>query len=206
VLEPAPWLCIDTHCFDTSVKELLAPTGSGGATDRVRVLETAIENYAGPFLDGEEADWVLEERERLHSLFVRATSELVCIYGAAERYDEAIAAARRIIAADPFREAMFRKFLILLVLNGQRGEAIRQYERWSASFRRELGVDPMPQTVRLAQEIRAGQIFEWLDTIGMQYFSGPEKGPRNERPVQHFEAPGAAMRVATSTAINTRRG
>lgn len=206
VLEPAPWLAIDTHRFDASVKELLAPRDSGSDADRVRVLEAAIESYAGPFLDGEDADWVLEERERLHSLFVRASSELVCIYGGADRYDDAIAAARRVIAADPFRESIFRKFIVLLVLNGQRADAIRHYERWSASFRRELAIDPMPQTARLAQEIRSGQIFERLDAMKAQYFFGPEAGPRDDTGAQRFDIGATTMRAPAPTALNARHG
>jgi DNA-binding SARP family transcriptional activator len=148
------------------------------------VLEAAVESYAGPFLDGDDADWVLEERERLHSLFVRMASELVSSYGAAERYEEAIAAARRIIAADPFRESIFRKLAVLLVLNGQRAEALRHYDRWSALFRRDLGIDPMPQTFRLIEEIRSGRICEQLDAVKMQYFScatATEKNAGRER-------------------------
>jgi DNA-binding SARP family transcriptional activator len=205
VLEPAPWLAIDTHRFDASVKELLAPREDGSVAERIRVLEGAIESYAGPFLDGEDADWVLEERERLHSLFVRATSELVCIYGAFDRYDEAIAAARRIIAADPFRESVLRKLIVLLVLNGQRADAIRQYDRWSASFRRELGIDPMPQTVRLAQEIRSGQIFEMLDEIKMQYFSDAKARSRSESSTQDMGLPATAMRRSSPAVINAKR-
>lgn len=204
VLEPAPWLAIDTHRFDASLKESLIPRDGESIGQRVRVLEAAIESYGGPFLDGEDADWVLEERERLHSLFVRAASELVCIYGAAERYDEAIATARRVIAADPFRESIFRKFIVLLLLNGQRADAIRQYERWSASFRRELGIDPMPQTVRLAEEIRSGQIFERLDAMTMQYFSRAEIGRRSESAIQDLD-PATTMRAAR-TVINARSG
>lgn len=178
VLEPAPWLMIDTHRFDAAVKELMHPRMSGDDSARLAVLEAAVEGYVGPFLDGDDADWVLEERERLHSLFVRVASELVSSYGAAERYDEAIAAARRIIAADPFRESIFRKLAVLLVLNGQRADALRHYERWSALFRRDLGIDPMPQTLRLIEEIRSGQIFERLDAIKMQFFSLAEVGPK----------------------------
>jgi DNA-binding SARP family transcriptional activator len=171
VLEPASWLAIDTHRFEAAVKEVLDPRSGQDGAARLAVLEAAVESYVGPFLDGDDADWVLEERERLHSLFVRMASELVCSYGAAERYDEAIAAARRIIAADPFRESIFRKLAILLVLNGQRAEALRHYERWSALFRRDLGIDPMPQTLRLIEEIRSGQICERLDAVKMQCFS-----------------------------------
>src|SRR5262249_25510141 len=135
ILEPAPWLTIDTHRFESSIRELLDSTRLRDNSIRLRTLEDAVESYCGPFLDGEDADWILEERERLHSLFVRAMSELVRIYGHAECYDEAIAAARRILAVDPFREPIVRKLALLLVLNGQRGDALRHYERWRASFR-----------------------------------------------------------------------
>jgi DNA-binding SARP family transcriptional activator len=179
VLEPAPWLTIDTHCFGAAAKQVMNSQTSGHGCAHLAVLESAIESYAGPFLDGDDADWVLEERERLHSLFVRLASELVSTYGAAERYDEAIAVARRIIAADPFRESIFRKLAVLLVLNGQRVDAIRNYDRWSASFRRELDIDPMPQTLHLADEIRSGHIFEHLDAVKRQYFSRPDAERQN---------------------------
>jgi DNA-binding SARP family transcriptional activator len=171
VLEPACWLDVDTHCFDAAMKDLFDPRGSGQVSSRLPVIEAAIDSYAGPFLDGEDADWILEERERLHSLYVRAASELVSIYGLADRHEEAIATARRVIVADPFRESTFRKLAILLVLNGQRGDALRQYERWSAMFRRELGIEPMPKTLRLAEEIRSGRIFEHLDTLKIEELS-----------------------------------
>ena len=33
--------------------------------------------YEGPFLDGEDAEWILEERERLHSLFIQSAMIMV---------------------------------------------------------------------------------------------------------------------------------
>jgi DNA-binding SARP family transcriptional activator len=179
VLEPACWLDVDTHGFDAAMKDLFDARSSRRISDRLPILESAIESYAGPFLDGEDADWILEERERLHSLYARAASELLSIYGLTTRYEEAIAVARRIVAADPFRESTFRKLAVLLVLNGQRGEALRQYERWGAMFRRELGIEPMPQTLRLAEDIRSGGIFERLDAVKTQNFSISDPRPRD---------------------------
>jgi DNA-binding SARP family transcriptional activator len=171
ILEPACWLDVDTHCFDAAMKDLFDPRRSGQTSTRLPILEAAVNSYAGPFLDGEDADWVLEERERLHSLYIRAASELVSIYGLTERHEEAIATARRVIIADPFRESTFRKLAILLVLNGQRGDALRHYERWCTMFRRELSIEPMPQTLRLAEEIRSGRIFEHLDAVKIEELS-----------------------------------
>jgi DNA-binding SARP family transcriptional activator len=181
ILEPAPWLTIDTHSFASAVKERIEPQSVPEVAARVAVLESAIRNYAGPFLEGEDADWILEERERLHSLYVRAESELVRCYGYSECYEDAIAAARRILVADPFRESVFRSLAILFVLNGQRANALRHYERWRASFRTELGIDPMPQTIRLAEDIRSGKIFENMDALKEQFFRRAETAASNRR-------------------------
>jgi DNA-binding SARP family transcriptional activator len=170
VLERAPWLSIDTHCFASAVTQRMEPD----IATRVSVLESAIQSYDGPFLEGEDADWILEERERLHTLYVRAESELMRSYGNNECYEDAIAAARRIMVADPFRESVFRCLALLFVLNGQRGKALSHYERWRAAIRSELGVDPMPQTVGLAEDIRSGKVFDKMESLRDQFFRRPE--------------------------------
>jgi DNA-binding SARP family transcriptional activator len=176
MLEPAPWLDVDTVRFGTTMKHLLEQQYVVDASK----LEMVVESYEGPFLDGEDADWILQERERLHSLYVRALVELMRHYGHLERYEEAVAAARRVLAADPFREAIHRDLLILLILNGQPGEALRQQARWSANLQEELSISPMPQTMRVVDEIRSGKIFDRLDTLRTQYFLQPKLGKQPE--------------------------
>lgn len=172
VLDTAPWLEVDTHRFASSVKQALTAAPADSAYS-VRLLEAAAECYTGPFLDGDDADWILEERERLHSLFIRGASELLRFYGRDQRYEEGIAIGRRLLALDPFRESIHRSLLILLVLNGQQAEALRHHERWAEAFRRELDIEPMPQTLRLAALVRSGKLFEQFDQIKNQYFTAP---------------------------------
>src|SRR5260370_40272959 len=116
-------------------------------------------------MDGDDADWILEERERLHSTYVRAASELVRSYGSLQRFDEAIATARRILSVDPFRESVHRDLAVLLVLSGQRVAALHHYDRLTPMFRKELGIDPMPETLLLCREIRSGDIFDRLEAL-----------------------------------------
>lgn len=182
ILERAPWMTIDTHCFASAVKERTELHSVADIASRVAVLELAIRDYVGPFLEGQDADWILEERERLHSLYVRAESELVRHYGYNERYEDAIAAARRILVADPFRESVFRTLALLFVLNGQRANALRLFDRWRASFRSELGIDPMPQTIRLADDIRSGRIFDNIDALKVQFFHRSEAATSGHHP------------------------
>ncbi len=180
ILEHASWLDVDTHRFDAACKQLLNHRNSNEDEDQLGALETVVETYAGPFLDGDDADWILEERERLHSLYARAACELVRSYGRAERYEEAIATSRRILAADPFRESIERDLAILLLLNGQRAEAVRHHHKWAAVFKRELGIDPMPETIELANEIRTGRIFERLAALKASHFGEPAQKSRSD--------------------------
>jgi DNA-binding SARP family transcriptional activator len=161
VLEPAPWLDIDTHRFCAGVMRLLKCPGALESEHSCRDLEAAISAYGGPFLEGEDADWILEERERLRSLYVRAGSELVRLYGRSAHYDDGISIARLILATDPFRESIHRDLLVLLLLNG---------ERWSAMLRQELAIQPMPQTLQIVEEIRSGRIFDRLEGLRNEYF------------------------------------
>jgi DNA-binding SARP family transcriptional activator len=180
ILEHASWLDVDTHRFDAAVRQLLNPRYVEANGHQLDILETAVETYAAPFLEGEDADWILEERERLHSLYVRAACELVRAYGRTERYEEAIATARRILASDPFRESIHRDLTILLVLNGQRADAMRHHQKWAALFKRELGIDPMPETLELADEIRSGRIFERLTALQASHFCQSSEKSRGD--------------------------
>jgi DNA-binding SARP family transcriptional activator len=175
VLERAPWLSVDTHCFVEAVEQWIEQQAAPEIHSSVGRLEAAIRNYAGPFLEGEDADWILEERERLHSLYVRAEFELLRCYGHAECYEEAIAAARRILAVDAFRESVLRSLVLLFVLNGQRAKALRYYDQWREGFRNDLGIDPMPQTAQLMDDIRSGGIFGNIDTLKEQFFCAAPK-------------------------------
>jgi DNA-binding SARP family transcriptional activator len=176
ILEQAPWLHIDTLRFDAATKGLLGRLDLDPDTF-VSELKETIDSYTGPFLDGEDADWILVERERLHSLFIRGATELVRHCGKLGLYEEAAAVARRILAVDPFRESIHRDLLILLLLNGQRGDALRHHKRWTTRLHEELGIGPMPQTARLVDDIRSGKIFDRVEIVKTEHFATPA-GPR----------------------------
>jgi DNA-binding SARP family transcriptional activator len=169
VLEPADWLAIDTHSFDASVKSALRCAAGEAGAPPTALLADAIGRYSGPFLEGEDEDWILVERERLHSLYVRAAHELARVYAQTSRYDEAVEVLRGVLASDPFRETAHRQLMVMLVLNGQRAEALRNHERWCNMMRRELGICPMPRTVELMALVRSDRVFEKLEQFREAY-------------------------------------
>ena len=121
-------------------------------------LERAAALYKGEFLAGlnlnEQAfeEWRAVERERLNGLAVKALTGLVDRQ-APETPEAAIQTARRLLAIDPSQERMHRALMRLLLRQGQRAAALKQYQLCVGWFERELGVEPEEETRQLYRDI-----------------------------------------------------
>jgi DNA-binding SARP family transcriptional activator len=155
ILKNAPWLDVDIW----SLQSLAAPVLKNPATpmepERLAAITAILHRYEGPFLDGDDGDWILEERERLHSIFLRTATIAVRSLGFSGEYHDAISLARHALRFDPFREELMRNLLVLLALDERRSEAIRSYQQWSNMLRDELSIVPLPATRRVIEEIQA---------------------------------------------------
>lgn len=172
VLEVADNNIVDAHYFESMISHAFR---SGDLTQNLADLDRAIELYKGPFLEGDEDHWILEQRERLHCLYVRALTALMHRLSEQDRYEDALACGRRILAADPMRETVQRCVMLLYLLNGQRREAIRQFERCVTVLREDCDVEPMPETKELDSMIRSGEVFGRLPQIRKTLFKDGEE-------------------------------
>lgn len=171
VLEPSSTVHVDTHGLQGLSKRVFGkPHGASLSEIEEEEIEVAVEAYSGPFLDGDDGDWVLQERERLHSLFVRSSLELMRCAARRGEHERAIEYGRRIIDTDPLRESVQRDVMFLLVLSGQQAKALVAYQKLRSVLKADLGIEPMPDTKRLHQEIASGAIFDRLDSYTMQHF------------------------------------
>jgi DNA-binding SARP family transcriptional activator len=175
ILERSHSMQIDTHTLESASRRLLSQHQAGALAEvHIKEVSAAVDGYIGPFLDGYDGEWVLQERERLHCLFVRSTFELMRAAALRGRYEDALEFGRRILATDPLREGVQRDVMLLLVLNGQRVEAIRAYQRLVALLRTELDIDPMPETRRLHQKILSGELFSAIQGYAHAQFGSHE--------------------------------
>lgn len=121
-----------------------------------RVVERlclALNSCDAPFMEGIASDWVLTEREKMFNIKIRGMTILMHWRGEQRRYEDALETGRRLLAEDPFREAVQCEVMWLYVLNGQRAQALRQYEDYRELLRDELDIDPMPETLALYNHI-----------------------------------------------------
>jgi DNA-binding SARP family transcriptional activator len=154
ILERTPWLDVDTWALLEVARSALGGAEAPVEPSRMKQILDVLYRYEGPFLDGEDAEWILEERERLHSLFVQSAMIVVRHLGLCGHYHDAILLARHVLRFDPYREELVRHLLTLLALDERRIDAIRYYDHWIGMIQKELGISPLPATRAIIAEIR----------------------------------------------------
>ncbi|RIK36813.1 MAG: hypothetical protein DCC55_26135, partial [Chloroflexi bacterium] len=136
-----------------------------GETDTITGHQEAVDRYSGEFLAGfyvEEAqpfeDWAVVIREGLHDLATQSLCRLVAHFVDQQDIALGLRYANQWLALDPWSEVAYRQKIRLLAWNGQAQAALAHYERCRQVLKDELGVTPGAETVRLAEQIRAGKL------------------------------------------------
>ena len=107
-------------------------------------LQRAAALYAGPLLDGLNVadngfdDWLREARSDLASQAMKVLTALAETLVGGDR----VAAAEKLVALDPLREASHAVLMEAHIAQGQTVLAIRQYENCKQILKRELNVEP----------------------------------------------------------------
>jgi DNA-binding SARP family transcriptional activator/tetratricopeptide (TPR) repeat protein len=147
-------VALDAEAVTVDVARLEAALADGTTEG----LERAAALYKGEFLAGfnlnEQAfeEWRIFERERLNVLAVETLTRLGDRQ-APETPEAAIQTVRRLLAIDPSQERMHRALMRLMLRQGQRAAALKQYQLCVDWFERELGVEPEEKTRQLYREI-----------------------------------------------------
>lgn len=87
-------------------------------------------------------EWLHPERESYRQLRLHALEALSDRLVAAGRFGEAVEAGLMAMAAAPLRESAHRAVIRALVVEGNRGEALRLYQQLSDLLQDELGIEP----------------------------------------------------------------
>jgi DNA-binding SARP family transcriptional activator len=108
--------------------------------------ETAL---GGELLPDWYDDWLVFERERFRQVSLHALEALAERLVRAGQVARALEAALSAVRAEPLRESAHRVLIRVHLAEGNRGEAIRQYELCRRLLRERLGIDPTEQLERL---------------------------------------------------------
>src|SRR4051812_49329739 len=143
---------VDIEQLAAAVAEAETAAHAGDLERAVQAASAAEQVAARGFLT-DDCDWVDQWRATVHDLRVRAALARSVAYLAAGSSGRAVDAARDALALDSSREAAFRQVMRALAAAGERGEALRVWERCRITLVDELGVDPAPETEAVYLEI-----------------------------------------------------
>ena len=126
-------------------------------------LQAAVERYRGDFLEGfalSDApafdEWAGVQREVWRHRAQAVCERLVQLHSEAGEVQRAIDTVLRWLALDPLDEEAHRYLMQLHLRAGDRPAALRAYQACQAVLAAELGVEPAPETIALAERIRRG--------------------------------------------------
>jgi predicted ATPase/DNA-binding SARP family transcriptional activator len=130
----------------------------------IETLKRALSLYRGEFMQGiylggspELEEWLLVERERLRQLALEGFQRYAGVLMDAGKYASAAGALRRLLRLEPWQEAAHRQLMLALARGGDYTAALAQYETCRRLLAEELSVQPMPETTRLYERIRAAR-------------------------------------------------
>lgn len=168
------------------VAAFTAGINAAQATSDVERLEQAVNQYGGELLAGfnlrhapDFEEWLLLERERLHSLLLAALQQLIAWRTRQGDLESAIAAARRLLALEPAHEQTHRQLIALLAQHGQPDRALAQYLACERILAAEFGLTPSPATQALYAQLLA-----------------PARTPPHNLPQPHFPLVGRRSELA----------
>jgi DNA-binding SARP family transcriptional activator len=125
---------------DVSEAKALAESVIGGATPPAH--EQTLLYHSGEILPDWYEDWVLIEREHFRQLRLHALETLCEQLTAAGRFAEAAAAGVAAVQAEPLRESAHRILIKTFLAEGNRCEALRQYDYFEGLLGEQLGLAP----------------------------------------------------------------
>jgi DNA-binding SARP family transcriptional activator len=108
-----------------------------------------------PFLPGEDAPWIDEQRSWLAGLHLRALEAYAQAGLGIGRTElpAAVRAGRELVRLEPYRETGYQLLMTALAHEGNPAEGLRVYDQLRQRLRDDLGVAPSPRTQQLHREL-----------------------------------------------------
>ena len=143
---------IDTEDFERLVGEAETAKRDGDEARFRDSLNAAQKLYRGEFMAGVYDDWAEERRGYFKEQYERILKALSKIAVKEKNWSQATKLANEILRDDPYQEDIHRLLMRVYAAQGKRSQIKEQFETLRALLKKELGVEPAPETRRVFQE------------------------------------------------------
>lgn len=155
-------LMVDVRVFRSALWQV-KKMGQAATLSDIQALERATHLYTADFLGGFQLrdslpfeEWLLTEAQRLQHELLDALSLLADWYISHNNYHDLIRIAERWQALSPFEDKPIYYLLQAHTHLGNRSRAIQIFEDFEALLRREMEMQPMPETQALYMQLLDG--------------------------------------------------
>ena len=131
---------------------------------RIPLLSDSVKLYRNHFLTGFSLkdsypfnEWAFTESEELRGKLADTLTMLSEDYCTLGQPENALPYARRLISLDPLNESAHRQLMEVYLEAEQHSAALKQYQACEQILRKELNLDPQPETRALYKKIRKGE-------------------------------------------------
>ena len=157
----------------------------GSDAQELEALDAAARTYRGDLLEGlspispEYDRWLDAERGAFRSHLISVLLRLSDAYEDANRIEDMIAVAQRLISIDPLQEHVHRRLMRAFQIQRRYDAALRQFSKLKDILAEQLGVEPEKPTLDLMRDIRAERQKGHPpgDTGGTVPVTDPKTGP-----------------------------
>jgi len=133
----------DSECFQSLVEQGKQLARDGQLQRAEEALTAGLALYTGDYdLSGLDFAWAIVEQQKYVAAYLDALDSAGTIAFEQERYGQAIARFRQVLARDPYREDILAKLMTAFHRLGRRSDAAREYARCAFLLARDLSVEP----------------------------------------------------------------
>lgn len=143
----------DHEDFDRLVREGETARRAGQTEQYTALYEAAAALYRGDFMQNCFDEWVDEQRSYYQEQYLRILEALTNAAQKAADWDRVTTLAQKILRVDPFREDIHGLQMRAAAAVNNRAAVKEHYEGLKRLLRKELGVEPAPETQRLYREL-----------------------------------------------------
>jgi predicted ATPase/DNA-binding SARP family transcriptional activator len=131
----------DFHC------DVLEFHSAASKINSVESLDEAITLYQGDLIPTCFDDWIEPDRSRLRDLYISTLQRQTDLLEKEGDLAGAIQFTNRMLQIDPIRETTYCRLMELHASLGDRAAVMRTFEVCSSNLKKELGVEPGPETL-----------------------------------------------------------
>ena len=145
---------IDSIAMELRIQSWLRLNPDTLGIEALHRLQRGVRLYQGDYLIGIDDEWAWLERQRLRNMYFDGLYQLMSVHAAMSNWNSVLQWGRLLSQAEPLREDVHRMLMRAYAFTGNRAKSITQYHLCASILGKELGVDPMPETRSLYDELR----------------------------------------------------